>query len=280
MGWLDWAIDDPAPGNCGYGILGISCEVDRNLRYGMTVHGAAGYWRGRRPSETMAALGNSWGATVMQDGTTYRHRPRPTFVNWHGGGPAANIGTEAIEAEGMAEAWTPPQRVSILRVMVDTWDWFGWGNVVLGGPTNRTQDGIRHALLVAGHGSIWEHRWLSYTDCPLERNDYDWLIPRMKEGIVSPIDLNKPIVGMERHPRGNGYWLVASDGGVFAFGVPFYGSAGDIALNQPIVGMAATRSGKGYWLVDSDGGIFAYGDAPFHGSVAALRKAQAKEQRR
>ena len=38
-----------------------------------------------------------------------------------------------------------------------------------------------------------------------------------------------------------GYWLVASDGGVFAFGsAGFYGSTGSIHLNQPIVGMAAT----------------------------------------
>jgi hypothetical protein len=38
-----------------------------------------------------------------------------------------------------------------------------------------------------------------------------------------------------------GYWLVASDGGVFNFGdAGFYGSAGGLHLNQPIVGMAAT----------------------------------------
>ena len=39
---------------------------------------------------------------------------------------------------------------------------------------------------------------------------------------------------------GSGYWFVASDGGIFAFGdAEFFGSTGDIALNQPIVGMAA-----------------------------------------
>jgi hypothetical protein len=30
--------------------------------------------------------------------------------------------------------------------------------------------------------------------------------------------LNKPIVGMAATPSGNGYWLVASDGGIFSFG--------------------------------------------------------------
>jgi ribosomal protein L24E len=68
---------------------------------------------------------------------------------------------------------------------------------------------------------------------------------------------------------GNGYWLVASDGGIFAFGdAGFHGSMGGAPLNQPIVGMAATRDGNGYWLVASDGGIFAFGDAGFHGSMA------------
>jgi hypothetical protein len=64
-----------------------------------------------------------------------------------------------------------------------------------------------------------------------------------------------------------GYWFVASDGGIFAYGdAGFYGSHGGSSLNQPIVGMAATPSGKGYWFVASDGGIFAYGDAGFYGS--------------
>jgi hypothetical protein len=41
---------------------------------------------------------------------------------------------------------------------------------------------------------------------------------------------------------GGGYWLVARDGGVFAFGdAPFLGSMGGRALNQPIVGMAGGR---------------------------------------
>jgi hypothetical protein len=84
--------------------------------------------------------------------------------------------------------------------------------------------------------------------------------------------LNKPIVGMAATPTGGGYWLVASDGGIFAFGdAPFKGSTGAITLNRPIVGMAPTASGQGYWLVASDGGIFAFGDATFNGSTGNLK---------
>ena len=79
---------------------------------------------------------------------------------------------------------------------------------------------------------------------------------------------SKPVVGMAATPDGRGYWLVASDGGIFAFGsATFRGSAGGTHLNRPVVGMAATSSGQGYWLVASDGGIFSYGDAAFHGST-------------
>ena len=68
-----------------------------------------------------------------------------------------------------------------------------------------------------------------------------------------------------------GYWLVAGDGGVFAYGdADFFGSLGAVPLNQPIVGMAATSTGEGYWLVGADGGVFAFGDAVYLGSTGNL----------
>jgi hypothetical protein len=76
---------------------------------------------------------------------------------------------------------------------------------------------------------------------------------------------------MAATPTGAGYWLVASDGGIFSFGdAKFFGSTGNIALNKPIEGMAATPTGAGYWFVASDGGIFSFGDAQFYGSTGAI----------
>jgi hypothetical protein len=47
-------------------------------------------------------------------------------------------------------------------------------------------------------------------------------------------------VGIASTRTGRGYWMVASDGGVFNFGDAFFrGSAGNLALNAPVVGVAA-----------------------------------------
>jgi hypothetical protein len=64
--------------------------------------------------------------------------------------------------------------------------------------------------------------------------------------------------------------MVATDGGIFSFGAPFFGSTGSIHLNKPINGMAVTRDGQGYWLVASDGGIFTEGNALFMGSTGNM----------
>ncbi|MGQ0825435.1 MAG: CAP domain-containing protein [Actinomycetota bacterium] len=94
-------------------------------------------------------------------------------------------------------------------------------------------------------------------------------------GSAARVILNRPIVDVAATPSGNGYWLVASDGGLFNYGdATFFGSTGAITLAQPIVGMTATPTGRGYWLVASDGGIFNYGDATFRGSTGAIGLAQ------
>ncbi len=69
-----------------------------------------------------------------------------------------------------------------------------------------------------------------------------------------------------------GYRLVATDGGVFAFGTArYFGSLGGVRLAASVVGAARTSDGGGYWLVASDGGVFGFGDARFYGSTGGRR---------
>jgi len=78
-----------------------------------------------------------------------------------------------------------------------------------------------------------------------------------------------PFVGMDATPSGNGYWLLAADGRVLAFGgAPLLG--GITRPNQPFVDLERTPSGAGAWLMAADGGVFTTGDAEFHGSAGAL----------
>ncbi len=92
--------------------------------------------------------------------------------------------------------------------------------------------------------------------------------PANNFGDMAGKHLNQPMVGMSPTADANGYWLVASDGGIFTFGdAGFLGSMGGSHLNKPIVGMAVTPDGAGYWMVATDGGIFTFGDAQFYGSM-------------
>ncbi len=80
--------------------------------------------------------------------------------------------------------------------------------------------------------------------------------------------LNKPIVGMITGPAGAGYFLVASDGGIFSFGTaPFYGSLGGLTLKNPIVAAAATPTDNGYWFTDTAGLVSNFGSADYYGSA-------------
>jgi len=92
-------------------------------------------------------------------------------------------------------------------------------------------------------------------------------------GDPSGLALEGPLVSIASTLTGNGYWLAAADGGVFAYGdAPWLGSIpqvlpAGVSLREPVVELITHSSGRGYWLVASDGGVFAYGEAPWFGSI-------------
>jgi hypothetical protein len=86
-----------------------------------------------------------------------------------------------------------------------------------------------------------------------------------------PHSLNAPIVGMVPTYTGHGYFMVASDGGVFAFGdAKFEGSCPGIGgCAGTAVAVMPDHTGGGYWLVTNTGGIYAFGDAAYYGGPTA-----------
>jgi hypothetical protein len=82
-----------------------------------------------------------------------------------------------------------------------------------------------------------------------------------------PHSLNAPIVGVVPSVTAHGYFMVASDGGVFAFGdAHFAGSCpGSGGCAGSAVAVVPDASGKGYWLVTSTGNVYGFGDATYFG---------------
>ena len=82
-----------------------------------------------------------------------------------------------------------------------------------------------------------------------------------------PQSLNAPIVGMVPTFTGRGYFMVASDGGVFALGdAKFKGSCPGIGgCAGAAVAVMPDRTGDGYWLVTSLGDVYSFGDAAYYG---------------
>jgi hypothetical protein len=87
-------------------------------------------------------------------------------------------------------------------------------------------------------------------------------------GSPLPNRLNAPVVGMVPSTDGLGYFMVAADGGVFAFGdAKFEGSCPGIGgCAGAAVSVVPDASGNGYWVVTSSGHVYAFGDAVNYGA--------------
>ena len=134
------------------------------------------------------------------------------------------------------------------------WEWVGDGGVLHGAPIRA--DVV--ALVPAGDGQ--GYRIVTGLGASTGHGSAG-------SGSTAPLPaLNRVIAGAAALPGGNGWWLVAADGGVFAYGnAPFLGSlptTPTAGSGATIAGIAATPHGKGYLLVSTDGQVFSFGDAP------------------
>lgn len=132
---------------------------------------------------------------------------------------------------------------------------------------------------ICGHADVSE-AWhqTTHTD-PGTDFPWDYYLSRVEFYYNAPSNLKEASVAINGHavefiytPSGKGYWIFASDGGVFCKGdAGFDGSEGGHKLNAPVVTAELTPTHLGYWLFAADGGVLCEGDAQFYGSLGDMK---------
>ncbi len=127
-------------------------------------------------------------------------------------------------------------------------------------------------LAAADNGGLVETAALQVDSPAIDAGDNSVCPATDARGVIRPQGSSCDIGAYELVQSAPGYFMAASDGGVFNYGAgaKFFGSLGGVELNAPIVGVAADPITGGYWLVASDGGVFAY-NAPFFGSTGGVK---------
>jgi hypothetical protein len=69
---------------------------------------------------------------------------------------------------------------------------------------------------------------------------------------------------------GNGYWLAARDGGIFAYGDATFLGSGANYFEDNVVAIGRSADGTGYYLESSDGDVMNYGSALDFGDALRL----------
>lgn len=186
--------------------------------------------------------------------------PRTTQTEWQSLPHSSNWGAapvgSIVEFEVPGDGGQPPQHVGIVT----------GGGFMIDDP--HTGAVVHQEKIPNEPGVIWP---IGYCTLPFLAPPQP--NPTPPQEIYKPLTgrygtLNKPAVVIVDRPQNDGYWIVASDGGLFNYAkAPFVGSLGSLKLNEPVIGAACTPSGNGLWMVATDGGIFAFGDAQFYGSM-------------
>ena len=198
----------------------ISVEEGVNTRGALLFRFSSDPFQGVRPSSAHVAVSQGDGRTIEARGSKWGVGVWPT---------AGRVWTHAALIPGLE--YTPEAAV-VSRVPVD-------GTFA---PSGRVPVLVAYAdgRVEAENGATW------VGDC--------WQATPNHER--RPITLKAPIVKLVYYPPG--YWLVAADGGVFSFGLPFPGSLGDLKLNAPIMDAGIADIGGSLYLVltANDGGTF------------------------
>jgi hypothetical protein len=85
--------------------------------------------------------------------------------------------------------------------------------------------------------------------------------------VPGPTHQDPPAVAVSR----SGYWMVGSDGAVYAFGDARHLGNAPLSGGAQAVDLEPTPSSNGYWIVDDNGNVFSFGDARHLGNAERSR---------
>jgi uncharacterized delta-60 repeat protein len=207
------------------------------------------------PDEPVNTARRSGYWMVGAGGTVYRFGD----AGWHGNAPVGSAQAVDIEPSPSGDGYWVVESTGKVHAFGDA-PWFG--NV----DASRLRTGERATSLSARKPHpgylVFTSQGRVFEFGPHGRSE--------RPG-VGHLALNGPVLDSVVTPSGNGYYMVASDGGIFTFGdAVFRGSMGGHKLNAPVQSLVPDADADGYWLVASDGGIFAF-RADFKGSMGAIR---------
>ena len=224
------------------------------------------YWKSNTNPPSSASI---WVAELTADGTALMSGPEPMlnadkswestvespdmvdaggdYVLFYSGGAwnSAGYGVGYADCAGPFGPCTKPQGTPLLH-------------------SDAARLGPGGESLVQDGSGRW---WMAYAAWDGPTSDYSYSEGDYRSLWVAPVTFSGATPTVDAGEAGEGYRLVASDGGVFPFGAAtFLGSMGGHHLDAPVVGAAADATTGGYWEVASDGGVFTF-DAPFDGSM-------------
>jgi hypothetical protein len=204
--------------------------------------------------------------SVSEDGTVWRlSNPRTVYPE---GAPGPPTGVSAVAGDGSVRvSWSPPAdiggsgvtgyRVAVHQEAVEIASATTPDGAAAAAVVSNLTNGVAYTFTVAALNASGEGP-PSPPTAPVTPGSVAGPAP----GVREPTAVPGPPAG------GAGYWMLGSDGVVYAFGEARH-------LGQPATGLGGARavdlestpSGAGYWVVDDWGGVFAYGDARHHGDV-------------
>ena len=174
--------------------------------------------------------------------TTTRNSPGPRS---RPPAPRSSATRKSRPARSRATGWTPPTAGSSPTAPPGSpgpWAAGTWRNPIVGNGCDHQRRGLLDGRIRRGDIQLRGRRnsrarWAVNTCNDAHRRDgcrtRGWLLvgrlrrrgsssfgpgPRASTGSMGGRHLNEPIVGIAAAPDGQGYWMVASDGGIFSFG--------------------------------------------------------------